>query len=108
MSRDRHTIFRFAAGGLGILLAWLGYQTLTHPSPWSVLNHFLSVMFMVLCPPCLLTFSLLDVELGTFGVYLVWVGVAFLNAALYAVIGLAYVRMRQKRSGEERDKTHTA
>ncbi len=100
MSKDRRTILGFATTGLGIVLVWLGYQTLTGPSPWSVFNSFLSAMFMVLCPPCLLTFSLLDVEPGAFGVYVVWIGVALLNAALYAVIGSVYVGLRKKREGE--------
>jgi len=100
MSKDRRTVLWFGTAGLGIVFVWLGYQTLTHPSPWSVLNNFLSVMFLILCPPCLLTFPLLDVELGAFGVYVVWIGVALLNAALYVVIGSVYVGLRKKGEGE--------
>jgi hypothetical protein len=65
-------------------------------SPWSPLNNILSVVFMVLCPPVLLTFPLLDVEIGTGGFYVLWMVVALLNAGLYATIGGAYVGLRKK------------
>jgi hypothetical protein len=51
---------------------------------------------MILCPPVLLTFPLLDVEIGTGGFYVLWMVVALLNAGLYAVIGGAYVGLRKK------------
>ncbi len=89
-------VLRFAAVGLGIAVVWVVYQMLTDPSPWSFLNNLLSAIFMILCPPVLLTFPLIDVEIGTGGFYVVWMVVALLNAALYAVIGSAYVRMRKK------------
>jgi len=50
---------------------------------------------MILCPPVVLTFPLLDVEIGTGGFYVLWMAVAFLNAGLYAVIGSTYVGMRK-------------
>jgi hypothetical protein len=55
---------------------------------------------MILCPPCLLTIPLIDVETGTSGFYIVWTVVAILNAALYAGIGSAYVRIREKRGSK--------
>jgi hypothetical protein len=54
---------------------------------------------MILCPPVLLTFPLFDVEIGTGGTYVLWMLAALLNAALYAMIGTAYVRLRKKREG---------
>ena len=51
MSRDRRTVFRFAAVGLGIFVVWIVYNTLTDPLPWSRLNNILSVIFIILCPP---------------------------------------------------------
>ena len=82
MSKDRSTIFRFAAVGLGINVVWIVYQMLANPSPWSRLNDFISVTFMILCPPVLLTFPLMDVEIGDGGSYAIWTVVALLNAAL--------------------------
>lgn len=100
MSKDRRTIFQFAFVGFAVAVVWLVYQVLTHPSPWSALSNFLSVMFMILCPPVLLTIPLIDVKTGTIETYLIWTVVALLNAGLYAVIGSAYFRMRKKRAGE--------
>jgi len=83
--------------GLGIAVVFVGFQMLIEPSPWSRLNNILSVIFMTLCPPVLLTFPLLDVEIGTAGFYALWMVVALLNAAVYAVIGAKYVGSRKKR-----------
>jgi hypothetical protein len=68
-------------------------------SPWSPLSNILSAIFIILCPPVLLTFPLLDVEIGTGGFYILWMVVALLNAAVYSVIGSAYVGVRKKREG---------
>jgi hypothetical protein len=70
---------------------------LVEPSPFAPLINVLSALFMILCPPVVLTFPLLDVKVGTGGLYVVWMVVALLNAALYAVIGSAYVRRRKER-----------
>ncbi|SRR5216684_361907 len=102
MSKDRRTVFRFAAAGLGIFVVWIVYYSLTDPSPWSPLNNILSVIFIILCPPVLLTFPLLDVKIGTGGLCVVWTFVALLNAALYAAIGKTYVGLRKKREARER------
>jgi hypothetical protein len=96
VSKDRSAILRFAAVGFGIALVFVGFQMLMEPSPWSPLNNILSAVFMILCPPVLLTFPLLDVEIGTGGFYVLWMVVALLNAGLYAVIGGAYVGLRKK------------
>ena len=82
MNKDRRMVFRFAAVGLGIAIVWVVYQMLTDPSPWSLLNNLLSAIFMILCPPVLLTIPLIDFEIGTGGFYVVWMVVALLNAAL--------------------------
>ena len=100
MNKGRRSVFRFAAVGLGVFVAWVVYQMHANPSPWSLLNNLLSVVFMILCPPVLLTFPLFDVKIGTGGLYFVWTLVALLNAALYEAIGSAYVRRRRKREGE--------
>ena len=99
MSKDRRMVFRFAAVGLGIPVVYVVYQMLTDPSQWSPLNNLVGVIFMVLCPPVLLTIPLIDVESGTGRFYVVWMIVALLNAAIYAAIGSAYVRLRKKREG---------
>ena len=99
MSKDRSAVLRFAVVGFGIAVVFVGSQMLLQLSPWSPLNNVLSALFMILCPPVLLTFPLLDVEVGTGGFCALWMAVALLNAALYAVIGSAYVRIRKKHEG---------
>ena len=82
--------------GFGIAAVFVGFRMLIGPlSPWSSLSNILSAIFMILCPPVVLTFPLLDVEIGTGGFYVLWMAVAFLNAGLYAVIGSTYVGMRK-------------
>ena len=100
MNRDRRTIFRFAVVGVGMPAGWVVYQVLVNPSPWSPVTSLLPMIFVILCPPCLLTFPLIDVEIGDGGSYVIWVVVALLNAALYAAIGSAYVGIRKKREGQ--------
>ena len=100
MGKDRSTILRFAVVGFVIAVVFVGFRMLIGPlSPWSPLSNILSVIFIILCPPVLLTFPLIDVEIGTGGFYVLWMVVAFLNAAVYAVIGTAYVRLRKKSEG---------
>lgn len=109
MSKDGFTIFRFAAVGFGIAALFVFLQVLMDPlPPGNSLSLWVTGTFMILCPPSWLTIPLIDVETGTSGFYGMWVVLALLNAGLYAVVGSAYVRMRQKRGEEERDKTRTA
>jgi hypothetical protein len=101
MSSDRHMTFRFTAAGFGIAVIFVILQVLadSFPPP-AALSNLLFAIFMIFCPPSLLTIPLIDVETGTDGFYVVWVVVALLNATLYAGIGSAYVGMRKKREGE--------
>ena len=99
MRKDRSAVLRFAVVGFGIAVVFVGFQMLMNPSPWSPLNSILGTIFMILCPPVLLTFPLLDVKVETGGLYFLWTLVALLNAVLYAVMGAAYVRWRKKREG---------
>ena len=100
VSKDRSTILRCAAVGVGITVVWVIYHALVNPSPWSPLTSLLSVIFVILCPPVLLTFPLFDVEIGPGGFFVVCMVVALLNAAFYAAIGSVYVGIRKKRERE--------
>ena len=100
MNKDRRTVFRFAAVGLCIPAVWVVYQMLAIPSPWSPQSSLLSVIFLILCPPCILTFPLIDAQIGDRGSYVLWIVVAILNAALYWGLGSAYLRMRIRRGSE--------
>jgi len=101
VSKDRSTILRFAVIGFGIAVVFVTFRMLIGPlSPWSPLSDILSAILVILCPPVLLTFPLLDVKIGNAGFYLLWMVVALLNAALYAVIGSGYVGLRKGREGQ--------
>ncbi|SRR5216683_6763294 len=97
MSKDWRTILGFTAVGLGITVAFVAYQVLTDSSPPPPPNIPLYLICMILCPPSFLTIPLIDVEIGSEGIYPLWTIVALINAALYAVIGAAYVGLRRKR-----------
>jgi hypothetical protein len=96
MSKDWRTILGFAAVGLGITAVFVAYQVLTDSSPPRPPSTLMYLIFMILCPPSFLTIPLIDVEIGSEGFYPVWAIVALMNAALYAVIGAAYVGLRKK------------
>ena len=100
MSKDRSTILRFAAMGLGVPAVWGVYYMLVNPSPWSPLGSLLSVIFVILCPPCLMTFPLMDTDVGDWGICAVWTVVAILNAGLYSGLGSVYLRIRKIRGSE--------
>jgi hypothetical protein len=99
ISRDWRTILRFAVLGLAIAAIFSGFSEMD-PAPGSFVALVLGVATLLLCPPSLLTFPLIDVDVGTGGFYVVLMVVALLNAALYAAIGSAYVKIRKKREGE--------
>jgi hypothetical protein len=102
VSKDGFTIFRFAAVGFGIAALFVFLQVLMDQlPPGNSLSFWVTGTFMILCPPSWLTIPLIDVETGTSDFYSMWVFLGLLNAGLYAVIGLVYVRMRQMRSEAE-------
>ena len=99
MSKDWRIILGFAAVGLGITAVFVAYQVLTDSSFPAPPNTLTYLICMILCPPSFLTIPLIDVEIGSEGFYPFWTIVALVNAALYAVIGPAYVALRRKRDG---------
>jgi hypothetical protein len=99
MSKDWKIILRFALLGLGIGILFAAQQALAHyGSP----NLSMDAVCILLCPASLL-FMPLSVnffeasEVGAPGFYVVSGLIAFANAALYAVVGAAYVGMRKER-----------
>jgi len=99
MSKDWRAILGFATVGFGVTAVFAAYQVLTDSSPPPPLNMPVLFIFMILCPGSFLTVPLIDVETGTGGFYVIWTLVALIDAALYAVIGSGYVRMRKKHEG---------
>jgi hypothetical protein len=82
--------------GVGLLVAAVmgAFLVLTesYPNPPHVLSTPLLVVFLVLCPPSLLSALFIDAEMGSSGFYFVWCLVALLNAGLYAWVGAAMFR----------------
>jgi hypothetical protein len=102
MSKDWRIILRFAVVGLVISAAFAAYQGVID-SKASTLS--VSAGFIVLCPVSLLFTPLFvwffeAAEAGTPGFYLIWTLIGLANAALYAVIGAAYVGVRKKPEGD--------
>jgi hypothetical protein len=101
MSKDWKIIFRFAALGLAIGAIFPAQQALIDSG---TRNLSMDAVLFVLCPVSLL-FMPLSVyffeaaEAGSPGFYMLWALVSLANAALYTVIGAAYVGIQKKREG---------
>ena len=86
MSALGHRCIRSAVVGFVVTAAFVRYQLLTDPQSPLTRNPVLMVMFVVLCPPSLLSLPFIDAEVGTTDFYFLWTFIAFLNAALYASV----------------------
>jgi hypothetical protein len=95
MNKDWRTILLFAVVGFGISAACVLWQVLTDSSPPHP-DVLILMIFILLCPPSLLTAPLIDVDIGTPGFYQMWVIVGIANAALYAIVGALYVGLTKK------------
>jgi hypothetical protein len=98
MGKRGKTIVGFAVLGFAITAGFyvLGVYT-DYQKPTGLLDAVLAIANIILCPPVLLFVWCFDCEYGTpagLAVNLVMVGL--LNAALYAVIGLAVARRRER------------
>jgi hypothetical protein len=78
--------FRSAMLGFAITAAFVSYQLVTDPESPISRNSAVMRLFVILCPPSLLSLPFLDAEAGSSGFYLVWAVIGLLNAALYASV----------------------
>ena len=87
---------RSAMLGFAITAAFVSYQLITDAQA-SIIgrNPALMLMFVVLCPPSLLSLPF-DAEFGTNGFYYLWTSIGLLNAALYAGVR-AFIAYRLKK-----------
>jgi hypothetical protein len=87
---------RSAMLGLAITAAFVSYQLITDTQS-SILgrNPALMLMFVVLCPPSVLSLAF-DPEVGGSDFYYLWAGIGLLNAALYAGVR-AFIAYRLKK-----------
>ena len=96
MNTHRSGSFRVAMFGLGITAIFLSYQLRTDsPSPITR-NSTLMLVFVVLCPPSVLSLAFGTIEIGSHSFYLLWALIAALNAALYASVRMLIARVAQR------------
>jgi hypothetical protein len=95
MSKDWRTICRFSLLGLAIAAIFFVYFE-TDPPPGSSMALWTGVAALFLCPGGLLFVTAIDIEPQTFPFAIEWLVIGLINAALYAVIGAAYVGLRKK------------
>jgi hypothetical protein len=91
MDTDSKLICRFAAIGLLVSALVLAYIQF-----FGFFDATLYTLFAAVCPPSLLCIPFSDVMKNKGGSYAVWLLIGLTNAGLYAVIGAAYVGLRNK------------
>jgi hypothetical protein len=87
--------FTAAMFGFAITATFVSYQRLTDSQSPIPRDSALMAIFVVLCPPSLLSVAF-DAEVGTNYYYFLWTVIALLNAGLYATVR-AFVRRRLQR-----------
>jgi hypothetical protein len=87
------SVLRFAVVGFVVPAAWVAYEVVFDPSGRSII---VALVFVVFCPPSLLSVPIIDAEIGTSAFYFVFSIVALLNAALYGFFATAVLRLRNK------------
>jgi hypothetical protein len=87
--------FRSAMLGFAVTAAFVSYQLLTDSQSSISRNPALMMMFIVFCPPSVLSVPF-DAEFGTKGFYYLWTCIGLLNAALYTGVR-AFIMYRLKR-----------
>jgi hypothetical protein len=85
MSAIRRRHFTAAMFGFAITAIFVSYQLLTDSQSPIHRDSSLMVVFVVLCPPSLLSIAF-DPEVGTNNFYFLWTVIALLNAGLYATV----------------------
>lgn len=78
--------FRSAMLGFAITAAFVSYQLITDSQSAIGRNSSFMVLFVILCPPSLLSLPFIDAEVGSSGFYILWGVIGLLNAALYASV----------------------
>lgn len=87
MPRLLKLIIRLAVLGLVLTIVIVAYLEFTNSTTSPPLSNPLAAVFVILCPPSLLSIPFIDAEPGTGGFYFLWSVIALINAALYGGIG---------------------
>jgi len=82
--------------GLGITAVFLSYQLLTDSQSPIPRNSTLMLVFVVLCPPSVLSLAFGTIEIGSHGFYLLWALIAGMNAALYGTVRTLIARLAHR------------
>lgn len=96
MSTRSDVSFRSATLGFAITAAFVSYQLITDSQSAIGRNSSFMVLFVVLCPPSLLSLPFIDTEVGSSGFYILWGVIGLLNAALYASVRALITRRFKK------------
>lgn len=91
MSASGRGPFGTAMLGFAITAIFVSYQMLTDSQSAIHRDVLYMVVFIVLCPPSLLSLAI-HTELGSNNFYVLWIVIATLNGALYAGIRLLVSR----------------
>jgi hypothetical protein len=86
--------FSAAMFGFAITAIFVSYQLLTDSQSPIQRDSALMIVFVVLCPPSLLSIAF-NAEAGTNGFYILWTVTALMNAGLYTAIRLLFTRRLQ-------------
>ena len=81
--------------GFAITAAFISYQMLTDAQSPVLRDSAFMILFVVLCPPSLLSVAF-DPDVGSNGFYLLWTLVALMNAGLYATIRVLLFKRLQR------------
>jgi len=95
MSDSGRRPFSAAMFGFAITAVFVSYQLLTDPQSPLHRDSAFMILFLVLCPPSLLSIAF-DPEVGTNAFYLLWTLVALMNAGLYASVRVLLIRRLQR------------
>ncbi len=98
MSKDWRIILRFAMLGLATAASIYAYFAFL-PGRTMDLDILVGGVSLILCPPSLLLLWCKDCELIKGGLAAAWSVIGLTNTVLYAIIGAAYVGLREKREG---------
>jgi hypothetical protein len=95
MSAPGRRHFTAAMFGFAITGIFVSYQLLTDSQSPLQRDSALMIVFVVLCPPSLLSIAF-DPEVGTNNYYFLWTVIALLNAGLYASVRALVSRRLQR------------
>ena len=86
MSDTGRRYFGSAVLGLAVTAAFVSYQLVTDAQSPISRSSSLMILFVVLCPPSLLSIVFREPEVGTNSFYFLWTVIGLLNGAIYAIV----------------------